>query len=106
MLLVTGGAGFIGANFVLSSLAATGEPLVNLDKLIYAGNLRNLQALRGDARHVFEMALWGPTTVAIHNHRDMARQRFFQNLFPPMSVHNLCRPPKAVEPFAWERQEN
>ena len=53
MLLVTGGAGFIGANFVLSSLAATGEPIVNLDKLTYAGNLRSLDALRGDARHVF-----------------------------------------------------
>src|SRR5688500_5167122 len=53
MLLVTGGAGFIGSNFVLSSLAATGEAIVNLDKLTYAGNLRNLDALRGDARHVF-----------------------------------------------------
>ncbi len=53
MLLVTGGAGFIGSNFVLSTLARTGEPIVNLDKLTYAGNLRNLDALRGDARHVF-----------------------------------------------------
>jgi dTDP-glucose 4,6-dehydratase len=53
MLLVTGGAGFIGSNFVLSTLAATGEPIVTLDKLTYAGNLRNLEALRNDARHVF-----------------------------------------------------
>jgi dTDP-glucose 4,6-dehydratase len=53
MLLVTGGAGFIGSNFVLSALAATGEPIVNLDKLTYAGNLRNLEALRADARHTF-----------------------------------------------------
>jgi dTDP-glucose 4,6-dehydratase len=53
MLLVTGGAGFIGSNFVLAALAATGEPIVNLDKLTYAGNLANLDALRGDARHVF-----------------------------------------------------
>jgi dTDP-glucose 4,6-dehydratase len=53
MLLVTGGAGFIGSNFVLSTLAATGEPMVNLDKLTYAGNLRNLDALAGDSRHVF-----------------------------------------------------
>ena len=51
MLLVTGGAGFIGANFVLQTIAATGEPIVNLDKLTYAGNVRNLDALRGDARH-------------------------------------------------------
>ena len=53
MLLVTGGAGFIGSNFVLSTLAATGEPIVNLDRLTYAGNLRNLDALAGDPRHVF-----------------------------------------------------
>src|ERR687888_2541997 len=53
MLLVTGGAGFIGANFVVSTVRETGEPLVNLDKLTYAGNLRNLDALRGDERHRF-----------------------------------------------------
>jgi dTDP-glucose 4,6-dehydratase len=53
MLLVTGGAGFIGSNFVLSTLAATGEPIVNLDKLTYAGNLRSLAPLAGDARHAF-----------------------------------------------------
>ena len=52
MILVTGGAGFIGANFVLDWLAATGEPVVNLDKLTYAGNLGSLAPLRGDARHV------------------------------------------------------
>jgi len=45
MLLVTGGAGFIGSNFVLSSLAATGEAIVNLDKLTYAGSLENLEEL-------------------------------------------------------------
>jgi dTDP-glucose 4,6-dehydratase len=53
MLLVTGGAGFIGSNFVLSTIAETGEPLVNLDKLTYAGSLRNLDSLRDDARHIF-----------------------------------------------------
>jgi dTDP-glucose 4,6-dehydratase len=53
MLLVTGGAGFIGSNFVLSTIAQTGEAVVNLDKLTYAGNLHNLDALAGDARHVF-----------------------------------------------------
>ena len=53
MLLVTGGAGFIGSNFVLAAVAQAGEPVVNLDKLTYAGNLRNLDALRGDARHSF-----------------------------------------------------
>ncbi len=53
MLLVTGGAGFIGSNFVLSTLAATGEAIVNLDKLTYAGNLKNVAPLAGDARHIF-----------------------------------------------------
>jgi dTDP-glucose 4,6-dehydratase len=53
MLLVTGGAGFIGANFILDWCAASDEPVVNLDKLTYAGNLGNLAALKGDARHVF-----------------------------------------------------
>jgi dTDP-glucose 4,6-dehydratase len=53
MLLVTGGAGFIGSNFVLSTLKQTGEPIVNLDKLTYAGSLRNLESLRDDSRHVF-----------------------------------------------------
>ena len=53
MIFVTGGAGFIGSNFVLDWLAQTDEPVLNLDKLTYAGNLANLQALQGDQRHVF-----------------------------------------------------
>ena len=53
MILVTGGAGFIGSNFVLDWIAAEGEPVVNLDKLTYAGNLANLAALAGDERHRF-----------------------------------------------------
>lgn len=53
MILVTGGAGFIGANFVLDWLAQTDEPVLNLDKLTYAGNLENLASLQDDARHVF-----------------------------------------------------
>ncbi|MFM7658964.1 MAG: dTDP-glucose 4,6-dehydratase [Burkholderiaceae bacterium] len=53
MILVTGGAGFIGANFVLDWLAADDEPVINLDKLTYAGNPDNLGALKADSRHVF-----------------------------------------------------
>jgi dTDP-glucose 4,6-dehydratase len=53
VILVTGGAGFIGSNFVLDWIAATGEPVLNLDKLTYAGNLENLRSLQGDRRHVF-----------------------------------------------------
>lgn len=53
MILVTGGAGFIGSNFVLNWLALHDEPVVNVDKLTYAGNLDNLVSLQGDTRHVF-----------------------------------------------------
>jgi dTDP-glucose 4,6-dehydratase len=53
MILVTGGAGFIGANFILDFMAATGEPVLNLDKLTYAGNPRNLDGLQGDPRYLF-----------------------------------------------------
>lgn len=51
LILVTGGAGFIGSNFVLSWIEKTGQAVVNLDKLTYAGNPDNLAALAGDARH-------------------------------------------------------
>ncbi len=64
MILVTGGAGFIGANFVLEWLARTGEPLINLDKLTYAGNLASLAAVQGDPRHVFVRGDIGDRTLA------------------------------------------
>ena len=53
MILVTGGAGFIGGNFVLDWLATSDEPVINLDALTYAGNLETLTSLAGDDRHVF-----------------------------------------------------
>lgn len=53
MLLVTGGAGFIGSNFVLDWLKDSDEPILNLDALTYAGNLQNLQSLDQDKRHIF-----------------------------------------------------
>ena len=53
MILVTGGAGFIGANFVLDWLAANDEGVVNLDALTYAGNLESLASLANDPRHTF-----------------------------------------------------
>jgi len=53
MILVTGGAGFIGANFVLDWLTNHDEPLINLDKLTYAGNLASLASLANNGRHIF-----------------------------------------------------
>ncbi|SAK43958.1 dTDP-glucose 4,6-dehydratase [Caballeronia catudaia] len=53
MILVTGGAGFIGANFVLDWLKGSDEPVLNVDKLTYAGNLETLKPLAGNPKHVF-----------------------------------------------------
>jgi dTDP-glucose 4,6-dehydratase len=53
MILVTGGAGFIGANFVIDWFTYEDSPVINLDKLTYAGNLGNLADLKNDARHTF-----------------------------------------------------
>ncbi len=53
MILVTGGAGFIGANFILDWLEQSDEPVLNLDKLTYAGNLESLESLNDDNRHIF-----------------------------------------------------
>ena len=50
---MTGGAGFIGSNFILQWLAAEGTPVVNLDKLTYAGNLGNLEKISADPRYSF-----------------------------------------------------
>ena len=52
-ILVTGGAGFIGSNFVLDWLADSDELVINLDKLTYAGNIKNLTSLKDNPRHIF-----------------------------------------------------
>lgn len=51
--MVTGGAGFIGSNYILDWLSTSDESVVNLDKLTYAGNLKSLDSLQGDKRHIF-----------------------------------------------------
>ena len=56
-ILVTGGAGFIGANFVLKCIEQLDEQIINLDKLTYAGNLDNLQSIEKEKRHIFKMSI-------------------------------------------------
>jgi dTDP-glucose 4,6-dehydratase len=90
MILVTGGAGFIGANFVLDWLAATGEPIVNLDKLTYAGNLGTLQSLAGDRRHVFVRGDIGDTAqvgALLRDHRPRAIVNFAAETHVDRSIH-------------------
>ena len=64
-ILVTGGAGFIGSNFVLDWLAQLDEPVVNLDKLSYAGNLENLASLQRNERHIFVKGDIGDATLVL-----------------------------------------
>lgn len=63
MILVTGGAGFIGANFVLDWLAGSDETVINLDKLTYAGNVKNLASIADDSRHIFVQGDIGDTAL-------------------------------------------
>ncbi|MER0169725.1 MAG: dTDP-glucose 4,6-dehydratase [Nitrosomonas sp.] len=63
MILVTGGAGFIGSNFILDWLAQSDEQIINLDKLTYAGNLQNLAPLSQDSRHIFVKGDIGDTQL-------------------------------------------
>ena len=94
MILVTGGAGFIGSCFVLDWLAAHDEPVVNLDKLTYAGNLRSLATLAGDARHVFVRGDIGDAdavTALLSRHRPRA----IVNLAAETHVDRSIRGPRA-----------
>jgi len=90
MILVTGGAGFIGANFVLDWLAETGEPVVTLDKLTYAGNLGNLASLAGDARHTFVRGDIGDRALVgslLAQHRPRAIVNFAAESHVDRSIH-------------------
>ena len=90
MILVTGGAGFIGANFVLDWLAAGGEPVVNLDKLTYAGNLGNLEGLERDDRHEFVRGDIGDRALIeslLAQHRPRAIVNFAAESHVDRSIH-------------------
>jgi dTDP-glucose 4,6-dehydratase len=90
MILVTGGAGFIGANFVLEWLAESDEPVVNLDKLTYAGNRENVASLDGDARHVFvqgDIGDRGLVEKLLEEHRPRAIVNFAAESHVDRSIH-------------------
>jgi len=90
LILVTGGAGFIGSNFVLDWLAQTAEPVVNLDNLTYAGNLRNLQSIAADARHVFVRGSindYGLVSSLLAQHQPRAIVHFAAESHVDRSIH-------------------
>ncbi len=89
-ILVTGGAGFIGSNFVLDWLAGSREPVVNLDKLTYAGNPGNFATLKDDGRHIFVHGDIGDTTLVknlLARHRPRAIVHFAAESHVDRSIH-------------------
>lgn len=90
MILVTGGAGFIGSNFVLDWLAQSGEAIVNLDKLTYAGNLENLASLQDNSNHIFVQGDLGDSALVeqlLAQHRPRAVVNFAAESHVDRSIH-------------------
>jgi dTDP-glucose 4,6-dehydratase len=91
MILITGGAGFIGSNFALEWLAnPKAEGLINLDKLTYAGNLANLAALEDDPRHLFVHGDIGDrelVTKLLKEHQPRAIVNFAAESHVDRSIH-------------------
>ena len=89
-ILVTGGAGFIGSNFVLDWLDQSDEPVINLDALTYAGNLENLASLAGDGRHVFVKGNIGDFDLVVNlltSHQPRALVHFAAETHVDRSIH-------------------
>ena len=90
MILVTGGAGFIGSNFVLDWLAQSGEAIVNLDKMTYAGNLENLASLQDNPNHIFAQGDLGDSALVeqlLVQHRPRAVVNFAAESHVDRSIH-------------------
>ncbi len=90
MILVTGGAGFIGSNFVLDWFAQSDEPVLNLDKLTYAGNPENLASLKNDPRHIFVQGDIGDAELVgrlLAEHRPRAVVNFAAESHVDRSIH-------------------
>ncbi|TXL18297.1 dTDP-glucose 4,6-dehydratase [Methylococcaceae bacterium HT3] len=90
MIFVTGGAGFIGANFVLDWLAENDESIVNIDKLTYAGNLESLSSLQGDNRHIFVQGDIGDASLIselLEKHQPRAVINFAAESHVDRSIH-------------------
>lgn len=89
-VIVTGGAGFIGSNFVLDWLSQSNESVVNLDALTYAGNLENLASLQGDPRHIFVEGSIGDTALVerlLSEHQPRAVINFAAESHVDRSIH-------------------
>jgi dTDP-glucose 4,6-dehydratase len=89
-ILITGGAGFIGSNFVLDWLAQSNQTVINLDKLTYAGNRENLRSLDGDPRHVFVQGDIGDFDLIsklLADHRPRAVINFAAESHVDRSIH-------------------
>ena len=90
MILITGGAGFIGSNFVLDWLAERDEPVVNLDILTYAGNLQNLASLDNNDNHIFVQGDIGDRKLVrslLHEHKPRAILNFAAESHVDRSIH-------------------
>ena len=89
-ILVTGGAGFIGSNFIIDWLSVHDETVINLDNLTYAGNLNNLSSLEGNKNHIFVKGDIGNSTLItrlLHTHRPRVVFNFAAESHVDRSIH-------------------
>jgi dTDP-glucose 4,6-dehydratase len=111
MILVTGGAGFIGSNFVLDWIATENTPVVNLDKLTYAGNLNNLSSLGKNSKHIFRQGDIGDRELLrslLKQHEPRAIVHFAAESYVDRSIlgpENFSRPMSSAHFTCWKMRE-